>query len=98
MGLFDFLKLKRKTPEELLKINLEEQFEKAIKSALANNPMRGTIMEGMQPYNTVGTLVTQLKSKVSNISIESGLNEGVVVKIIDEVTSKILKRHFENFR
>lgn len=81
---------------ELLKKQLEDSFEKIVKEAMSNNPMKGTPLEGMMVYNAIGSAAGQFKSDEfkKDFSI-FGISDHEMDTIVSEVSTVIINKYLQ---
>ncbi|RRD58376.1 hypothetical protein [Tannerella forsythia] len=74
---------------------MEETFEKAVRDAFKNNPMKGTPLEGMMIYSAIGTTTGSFKDSLKADRIKIGLMENEIDELVDEVSTKIINKYLE---
>ncbi len=78
-----------------LKQQMEATFEKAVKDAFNNNPMKGTPLEGMMIYSAIGTTAGSFKETLKADRDKIGMSEKEIEEMVDEVSTKIINKYLE---
>ena len=81
--------------QELFKKQMEDAFEKVVEISFKDDSMRGTPLEGMGAYSAIGNATTHFKETFKDSRYNLGLTEKEINLIIDESSTKILKKYFE---
>lgn len=81
--------------KQFLKQQMEESFEKAVKDAFKNNPMKGTPLEGMMIYSAIGNTAGSFKDSLKADKGKLGLTENEIDELVDEVSTKLINKYLE---
>ena len=81
--------------KEILKQQMEEQYEVAVAKAFENNPFEGTPFEGMTILSAISTTATAFKNGLNRDKVTLGLSETEIEEIVDEVTTKIHNKYLK---
>ena len=81
--------------KQYLKQQMEATFEKEVKDAFNNNPMKGTPLEGMMIYSAIGTTAGSFKETLKADSDKIGMSEKEIEELVDEVSTKIINKYLE---
>lgn len=81
--------------KQYLKQQMEATFEKAVKDAFSNNPMKGTPLEGMMIYSAIGTTAGSFKETLKADSSKIGLSDAEIEEMVDEVSTKIINKYLD---
>ena len=81
--------------KQYLKEQIEESFEKAVKDAFKNNPMKGTPLEGMMIFSAIGTAAGNFKDVLKADKVKLELTENEIEELVDEVSTKIIDKYLE---
>lgn len=81
--------------KQYLKQQMEATFEKAVKDAFNNNPMKGTPLEGVMIYSAIGTTAGSFKETLKVDRDKIGISDKEIEEMVDEVSTKIINKYFE---
>jgi hypothetical protein len=81
--------------KQYLKQQMEATFEKAVKDAFNNNPMKGTPLEGMMIYSAIGTTAGSFKETLKADRDKIGMSDKEIEEMVDEVSTKIINKYLE---
>ena len=74
---------------------VEQKFETAVREAFKNNPMKGTVMEGIPIMGAIADTTTSLKNDLKANKINHSLSIEEIDELVDKIQTRIWNKYLK---